>query len=207
MKLGINREDFVEMDFTENNKALKDIDIKDTEGFTDYINSVLDNNKKVGIGGYGEDRLIYHRNPLFSGEKGDRTIHLGIDVWVPAGTIIYAPVNSWVHSFRDNRKFGDYGATIILEHHLNDVTFYTLYGHLSRASLEGMEEGMEILKGSDFAKVGSPEENGHWPPHLHFQLINDMLGWKGDFYGVAQASDKEYYLNLCPNPDKLLKFE
>jgi hypothetical protein len=34
-----------------------------------------------------------------------------------------------------------------------------------------------------------------------------MLGWKGDFYGVAPVSDKEYYLNLCPDPDKMLKFE
>lgn len=207
MKLGINRNDFVAMDFTENNKALENIDINDTEGFTAYINSVLDDNKKVGIGGYGENRFIYKRSSLFSGENGFRTIHLGVDIWVPAGTLIYAPINSWIHSFRDNNKFGDYGATIVLEHHLNDVTFYTLYGHLSRSSLKGLEEGMEILKGDDFAMVGDSSENGQWPPHLHFQLISDMLGWKGDFYGVAPASDKEYYLNLCPNPEKMLKFE
>lgn len=207
MKLGIERDDFVEMDFTENNKALQNIDVSNTESFTAYINSVLDNNKKVGIGGYGEDRYIYQRSPLFNSNNKPRTIHLGVDIWVPAGTIIYAPINSWVHSFRDNNKFGDYGATVVLEHHLNEVTFYTLYGHLSRSSLEGMEEGMEILKGDDFAKVGTPEENGQWPPHLHFQLISDMLGWKGDFYGVAPVSDKNYYMNLCPNPEKMLKFE
>ena len=207
MKLGINRNDFVAMDFTENNKALENIDINDTEGFTAYINSVLDNNKKIGIGGYGENRFIYKHSSLFSDENGSRTIHLGVDIWVPAGTLIYAPINSWIHSFRDNNKFGDYGATIVLEHHLNDVTFYTLYGHLSRSSLKGLEEGMEILKGDDFAMVGDSSENGQWPPHLHFQLISDMLGWKGDFYGVAPASDKEYYLNLCPNPEKMLKFE
>jgi len=207
MQLGIDRNDFVELDFTENNKALQNIDISDTESFTEYINSVLDNYKKVGIGGYGENRYIYQRSPLFNNNNKPRTVHLGVDIWVPAGTIIYAPINSWVHSFRDNTKFGDYGATVVLEHHLNEVTFYTLYGHLSRSSLKGMEEGMEILKGDDFAMVGTSEENGHWPPHLHFQLISDMLGWKGDFYGVAPVSDKEYYLNLCPNPEKMLKFE
>ncbi|MFW6100969.1 MAG: peptidoglycan DD-metalloendopeptidase family protein [Bacteroidota bacterium] len=167
----------------------------------------MENNKKIGIGGYGEDRFIYKHIALFSGENGSRTIHLGIDIWVPAGTIVYAPINSWVHSFRDNSKFGDYGATIVLEHHLNEVTFYSLYGHLSRSSLKGKKEGMEILKGDDFAMVGNSEENGHWPPHLHFQLISDMLGWKGDFYGVAPASDKDYYMNLCPDPEKMLKFE
>ncbi len=209
MKLGVNREDFVEMDFTKTNQELKNININDTEAFKAYIQSVLNNYKKLGIGGYGEDRIIYHQSSIFNGGKGKgvRTIHLGIDIWVPAGTIIYAPINSWVHSFRENNKFGDYGATIVLEHHLNDVTFYTLYGHLSRSSLNGLQEGMEILKGDDFASIGDSDENGQWPPHLHFQLISDMLGWKGDFYGVAPVTDKDYYMNLCPNPEKMLKFE
>lgn len=205
MTLDVTDADIMKMDFTSDNQALKDIDISDLKAFTAYIETVLDNYQKVGIGGYGEDRDIYRRSSLFKEEDGYRCIHLGIDIWVPAGTPIYAPINAWVHSFRDNNRFGDYGATIILEHHLNDVTFYTLYGHLSRSSLSGHYNGMEILKEEHVAEVGDSNENGQWPPHLHFQLISDMLDYRGDFPGVAPPAQKEYYLNICPNPEKLVK--
>jgi murein DD-endopeptidase MepM/ murein hydrolase activator NlpD len=207
MELEISGHDIIRLDLTGQNEDLRDIDISVKDGFTKYIESALDNYGKVGIGGYGEDRLIYRHSSLFSGDKEPRSIHLGIDVWVPADTKIYAPINSWVHSFKNNDRFGDYGATIILEHHLNDLTFYTLYGHLSRSSLAELYEGKEILKGDEFAAVGKYEENGQWPPHLHFQLISDMLGYKGDFFGVAPPSEKDYYMNLCPNPEILIKLD
>ena len=67
--------------------------------------------------------------------------------------------------------FGDYGATIILTHILEGITFYSLYGHLSLNSIKNIHEGERIKKGNVFAEFGIPTENGHWPPHLHFQLI------------------------------------
>ncbi|MFO8236089.1 MAG: peptidoglycan DD-metalloendopeptidase family protein, partial [Bacteroidales bacterium] len=123
----------------------------------------------------------------------------------PAGLKVYAPLASKVHSFNYNDNFGDYGGTIILEHELEGIHFYTLYGHLSKKSLDSLYEDKQIKQGEAFAQIGEPEENGQWPPHLHFQLITDMLDKKGDFYGVAPPSEKEYYMNLCLDPKWILK--
>ena len=123
---------------------------------------------------------------------------------LPAGSEIYSPLQAKVHSFQDNNHLLDYGPTIILEHELDGVVFYTLYGHLSRTSLTGLEAGKEIEKGQKIAELGTSNENGQWPPHLHFEIISDMLGKQGDFAGVAKVSEKEYYLNLCPNPNLIL---
>ena len=62
-----------------------------------------------------------------------------------------------------------------------------------------------IKKGDVFAAFGIPYENGHWPPHLHFQAIIDMQGMKGDYPGVCAYSEKEKYLDNCPDPDLILK--
>jgi hypothetical protein len=47
-------------------------------------------------------------------------------------------------------------------------------------------------------------ENGHWPPHLHFQLIIDMGKAKGDYPGVCKYSEREKYLDNCPDPGFIL---
>ncbi|RYZ44700.1 MAG: peptidase M23, partial [Chitinophagaceae bacterium] len=44
-----------------------------------------------------------------------------------------------------------------------------------------------------------------WPPHLHFQIIKDMHGWKGDYPGVCRFSEKEAYLQNCPDADLILQ--
>jgi murein DD-endopeptidase MepM/ murein hydrolase activator NlpD len=205
LKTGVSQENIIKLDFTENNEELLNLDVSKTQEFVNYMEELLDNYRKVGVGGYGEDRFIYRRSSLFEGEKEPRSIHLGIDVWVPAGMEVYAPLESKIHSFNYNDNFGDYGGTIILEHKLDKVSFYTLYGHLSKKSLDGLYEDKQIFRGDAFATIGEPGENGQWPPHLHFQLITDMLDKKGDFYGVAPPSEKEYYMNLCLNPDRILK--
>ena len=79
-----------------------------------------------------------------------------------------------IHSFAFNNNFGDYGATIILLHQLEGFPFYTLYGHLSLDDIAHVKEGKYISRGEVIGHFGKPEENGHWPPHLHFQIINDI---------------------------------
>ena len=206
MRLDVRPEDVVELDFTKNNVSLKDLDISNTDQFVRFMDNWLEGYARVGIGGYGEDRFIYQRSPLFEGEKESRSIHLGIDIWVPSGTPVYTPLDAVVHSFDNNDQYGDYGATIILEHQLEGERFYTLYGHLGASSLNGLEKRMTIPRNTHFATIGPPEENGQWPPHLHFQLITDMLGMEGDFYGVAPPSEKESFMKLCPDPRLILKF-
>jgi 4-aminobutyrate aminotransferase-like enzyme/Ser/Thr protein kinase RdoA (MazF antagonist) len=82
-----------------------------------------------------------------------------------------------------------------------DLTFYTLYGHLSEDSLAGLYVGEHIARGTSFARIGSYEVNGGWPPHLHFQLITDLLDREGEFPGVALPSQRGVWLSLSPDPN------
>ncbi|MGH2554058.1 MAG: peptidoglycan DD-metalloendopeptidase family protein, partial [Chitinophagaceae bacterium] len=106
--------------------------------------------------------------------------------------------------FAFNNLFGDYGVTIILSHSLEGYSFYTLYGHLSLNSIKNIAEGDRVCKGDIFAEFGLPYENGHWPPHLHFQIINDLGDWKGDYPGVCKYSEREIFLINSPDPDLML---
>jgi 4-aminobutyrate aminotransferase-like enzyme/Ser/Thr protein kinase RdoA (MazF antagonist) len=162
----------------------------------------------VGTGGYAEVRAIYS-GPQFAtdgsptGER--RTVHLGVDLFVPPGTPVLAPLAGTVHAFHDNAERHDYGPVIMLRHETASGTpFYTLYGHLSRESLVGKAVGAEVKAGERIATVGAPPVNGDWPPHLHLQLIVDPLELDVDFPGVAAPSRRGVYLSLSPDPNLVL---
>ena len=200
-------EKLLPLDFTENNKELSDEILSDTNKFSDYINNKLKTaGCKYGIGGYAEHRTVYSRSNHFDAEEGEepRRLHLGVDIWGAVNTPVMAPLNGIIHSFAFNNNFGDYGATIILTHNLEGTTFHTLYGHLSLNSLKNLQEGHLVKRGDVFAEFGMQFENGHWPPHLHLQIIIDMQGMKGDYPGVCKYSQKEIYLSNCPDPALLL---
>ncbi|MCU0323921.1 MAG: peptidoglycan DD-metalloendopeptidase family protein [Spirosomaceae bacterium] len=197
----------VSLDFTAKNTDLQHINLANTADFNEYIfGKLLENNSKIGIGGYFEHRVIYRRSEHFNrADSESRSIHLGIDIWTTAETEVYTPQDGIVHSFADNNNFGDYGPTIILEHQIEGKTFFSLYGHLSRKSLIGIYEGKIFRKGDLLAWIGHFPENGDWPPHLHFQVMNDMCGMKGDFAGVCAISEVEKYRKICLNPMEFLK--
>jgi murein DD-endopeptidase MepM/ murein hydrolase activator NlpD len=195
------------MDFTEQNTQLTDEILSDTNQFIHYVNEKLAGaHARYGIGGYNEYRTVYRYSTIFDAKEGDepRRLHLGIDIWGKLHTKVMAPLDGIVHSFAFNNAFGDYGATIILVHNLDGLSFYTLYGHLSLNSLKNLYEGMSVQKGDAFCELGAPSENGQWPPHLHFQVIKDLQGMKGDYPGVCAWSQKETHLANCPNPDLIL---
>lgn len=199
-------ENTMKLDFTEENQALKSVDISTTEAFDLYVFDQLKlKNKKYGIGGYLEKRAIYRRSEVFATEESSfRNIHLGIDIWAQAGAPVYAPMNGRVHSFHDNAGFGNYGPTIILEHEINGKTLYTLHGHLFLKDLDQLEIGKEYKAGDLLCHVGPFPENGDWPPHLHFQLMWDLGGNWGDYPGVAAEKDLEFYRENCPDPNWIL---
>jgi peptidoglycan LD-endopeptidase LytH len=196
-------------DFTEGNADLNAEDIADTERFAAYINRALRaHGARYGFGGYGEHRTLYARSRHFDADKESgeepRRLHLGIDIWGPAGTKVMAPLDAIVHSFAFNNNDSDYGATLILTHQLEGIGFHTLYGHLSLNSLKNLEPGKRITQGEVIAEFGMRFENGNWPAHLHFQLIRDMQGWKGDYPGVCRYSERAQWLANCPDPDRIL---
>lgn len=193
-------DDYLPLDLSKNNALLDQVDLNNEKEFSDFVfNQISKAGKQVGIGGYAEERSLYSRSDLFEGEEA-RTIHLGIDIWAEAGTQVYAPIDGRVHSFANRNIHGDYGPVIILEHELEGTRFHTLYGHLSRSSLDGLHVGKTFLGGEVLGSMGVYNENFHWPPHLHFQVIQDMQGAEGDYAGVAKYSERELFLCNCPNP-------
>ncbi|MDC7684682.1 peptidoglycan DD-metalloendopeptidase family protein [Asticcacaulis sp. BYS171W] len=157
------------------------------------------------MGGYDEDRGIYDSD-VFAGDGGERrTVHLGIDIFAPAASAVFAPVHGRVHSFQNNDNLKDYGPTIILEHAPEpEVIFWTLYGHLSRDSLDDLYIGKEFAQGDRLAALGEADVNGGWSPHLHFQLILDIGDKVGDFPGVFKRSERERWKTICPDPRPFL---
>lgn len=205
VNLDLNAENVTRLDFSEANPLLSLENLKDTQTFNEVVNQMLrEKSADVGVGGYLEHRVIYRRSGLFQELSEARSLHLGIDIWAPAGTPVFAPLPAIVHSFQDNANFGDYGPTIILQHELEGTVFYTLYGHLNRAYLEGLTVGKAIKKGEKIAAFGPYPENGDWPPHLHFQVMADMQGLHGDYPGVCKPSEKEIFAAICPNPNLIL---
>ena len=192
--------------FTASNTELVSAILNDTDIFSEWIRRKLrEENCRYGIGGYDEHRTIYSRSDLFDSDQEPRRLHLGIDIWGDEGTQVFSPLSGKIHSFKFNDNFGDYGATLIIEHHADGVKFYSLYGHLSLASIQNLVKGSAVSKGQKIAEFGDITENGHWPPHLHFQLIFNMQDKEGDYPGVCRFSDRESFLGNCPNPDILLK--
>lgn len=198
---------YAPINLSKDNITLTKSHFESVELFSDYIEGYLsDRNAKVAYGGYMEERRIYERSSYFGQNKTEqRNIHLGIDFWAAEGTAVLAPLNSVVHSFKNNNNFGDYGPTIILKHTLGNIPFYTLYGHLSLESLEKVAVGKKYDVGDKIAELGKPNINGEYPPHLHFQIINDLQGNKGDYPGVSSLTNIDFYRENCPNPDLLLK--
>ncbi|MDG1477831.1 MAG: peptidoglycan DD-metalloendopeptidase family protein [Vicingaceae bacterium] len=202
-------DDFVWIDLSQNNPGLAKVDTNNSEEFSEFVNQYLrDNNTTIAVGGYNEPRNIYKRSEEFnSSELEERFIHLGLDLWTTAGTPVFAPLKGKIHSFKNNLGEGNYGPTIILEHNLKGNTFYTLYGHLTTKSLAGLEAGKTISSGEDFAAIGNYPDNGDYPPHLHFQVIQDMKGMEGDFPGVTSLSNQKADLKNCLDPNLILKIK
>ena len=163
----------------------------------------------VGVGRYDEPRMLY-TSPLF-GASGDstaerRTIHLGIDLFVEPRTPLRALLDGVIHIVANNSAPLDYGPLVILRHETNDrEPFFTLYGHLTKDTLAGLKVGQRVPRGQQFARVGSVEENGGWTPHVHFQIILDLLDLGADFPGVAYASQRSVWTSLSPDPNLLLR--
>lgn len=165
-------------------------------------------NAPVGIGRYDEARLLY-TSPLFGSSESPieerRTIHLGIDLFAAPGTEVHAPFDGVVQAVAINAAPLDYGPLVILRHVTDDGReFFTLYGHLARSVVDELRVGERIACGDKFASIGHSGENGGWAPHLHFQIIVDLLDLGADFPGVARASQRNVWTSLSPDPNLLL---
>lgn len=204
----IKKTDYVALDLSIDNARLKAVNTSSSKDLEQFIFNYIKMNKaKVAFGGYLEKRNIYQRSTYFNQQNSneERNIHIGLDIWIEANTSIYAPLAGTVHSFKNNTNHGDYGPTLILKHQIDNFEFYTLYGHLTEASIANKSVGAEVKQGAIIAELGTCEVNGDYPPHLHFQIIKNIEDYKGDYPGVCNLLDLEFYKTNCPNPNLLLK--
>ena len=199
---------YIPLDLSISNHDLQQVDVSSSQALEQYINQhIQKHNGLVAYGGYNETRNIYQRSTHFNQQNQDteRNIHIGLDLWLAAGSPIFAPLDAKVHSFKNNTNYGDYGPTIILKHELNNMAFYTLYGHLSLNSIAILQIGQSFQQGEQIATLGDASVNGDYSPHLHFQMIKDLQGFEGDYAGVCNKKDLDFYLGNCPDAGFLLK--
>ena len=196
---------YLQINMSASNIELQGVDISNPRICQEYINKTLKKNDGiVAYGGYLEKRNLYASSSRFSKDK-IRDIHIGMDFWCKAGTRVIVPISGKVHSFKNNADIGNYGPTIILEHKLETILFYTLYGHLSLTSLEDLYIGKEFSKGDTLATLGTPDINVNYAPHLHFQIIKAIGNYNGDYPGVCHSKDLDFYKDNCPDPNLLLQ--
>lgn len=156
----------------------------------------------VGVGRYDEPRLVYAGEQFSSKTIEKRTVHIGLDLFQEPGCPVYAPLDGVVFSAGNRKIQYDYGPVIVLRHTpIDGPEFFTLYGHLSAASVENLRPGDRVKSGAEVGHIGTRDENGGWIPHLHFQVIGDMLGSTGDCIGVALASQRDVWKSICPDPN------
>ncbi len=160
-----------------------------------------------GLGLYGEKRAVY-AGPQFADRASAerRTIHLGIDVFAPAGTPVHAPLPGRVAYTVYNADPLDYGHTLILEHEAEGLKFWTLYGHLG-GTLAGLARpGDRVARGQLIAHLGDWHENGGWSAHVHFQVMTTLLEQRsGNFFGVGHESLRDVWSDISPDPDLVLR--
>lgn len=203
----IKNSKYIHLDLSQDHMELQGVDVSSSTKLETYItNYIKKQHALVAFGGYNERRTIYKRSAYFNAAPTkERNIHIGIDLWCGVETPVFAPLDATVHSFKNNTNYGDYGPTIILKHCIDTVEFYTLYGHLSLASIENLKVNQVFKQGEQLGTLGDALVNGDYPSHLHFQIIRDLQGFNGDYPGVCNTTDLDFYLDNCPNPNLLLK--
>ncbi|MCK4992325.1 MAG: peptidoglycan DD-metalloendopeptidase family protein, partial [Bacteroidales bacterium] len=161
---------------------------------------------KILAGGYLEPRALYTSEAydrMGNSGKESRTVHLGIDFWIPVGSPVHALFEGEVHTAVNDNGDKEYGGLIILKHREEGLEFYTLYGHQSIDSVMDLQAGDRIAKGELVGRIGNYPENGNWAPHLHFQIMLSLLDYENDFPGVAYPDEMEVWKSICPDPNLL----
>ncbi len=161
---------------------------------------------KIIAGGYLEPRALYTSEAydrIGNNGKESRTVHLGIDFWIPVGTPVHALFDGEVVTAVNDKGDKEYGGLIILKHRESGLTFYSLYGHQSIDRVMDLKAGDRIPKGELVGRIGNYTENGNWAPHLHFQIMLSLLEYENDFPGVAYPDEMEVWKSICPDPNLL----
>ncbi len=197
---GLNRENLLVLDLTEPD-----------EGVASAVLAGLQNDSEtarvVAVGRYGEERSMYRTTAFETADPEERrTIHIGIDLFAPAGEAVLAPLDAVIADVGVETVPLGFGGIVVLQHATDDgVAFFTLYGHLSPASLQTLTVGQRVARGDTIARLGRADENGGWAPHLHFQLMTSLCGWSAtEIIGVVARSQWDVWASVFLNANLVL---
>ena len=152
------------------------------------------------IGRYNEVRPGMYNTELFT---ENRCVHVGLDIGGPIGTPVKSVADGVVAFSGYNPADGDYGHTVIIHHSIQGQNLWILYGHLDAASTKNCTPGKAVSRGEIIAWFGAEDENGGWPPHLHFQL-SYREPTTHDLPGVVTLLEREQALLDFPDPRLVL---
>lgn len=156
----------------------------------------------LGIGPWGEARTVYSGEMFVSRliENTRRTRHLGLDLFMAAGTKIYTPLAATVVSVELEKDPLGYGCLVALRHEPEDgPSFVTLWGHLAHEALARLRPGDRLDAGALVGEMGAPHENGGWAPHLHLQISADDRLCATEILGVGEERYLAVWAELFPD--------
>ena len=191
-------------DLSPESVLLKDIDMRDQQGFQRILEERMGVEYSWGLAAYLEnsDTLLADCPQMV---KEQRFIHLGLDIIVDLGTPLHTPLDATVAECGYEAGEGNYGSFVLLRHESPYFqTFYSFYGHLSKSSLP--EPGKVVAAGQPFAEIGDFHENGNWFYHTHLQILTQKafnLGYISK--GYCSADDLVEMDDLCPSPIPLFR--
>ena len=160
---------------------------------------------EVGLGAWGEQRAVYGA-PAFVSRLVDgarRDVHLGLDLFAPAGTTLHTPLDATILSVADCNRPQDYGGVLLLQHELDGARFRTLWGHLAPASISRWTPGDVVRAGTAIARLGHNGENGGWVPHVHLQVVCSGEDDPEGIVGVGESGLRAVWEALYPDPGAL----
>ncbi len=190
---------------SDKNKEVLDMNmVKDMEILYHYMEGKLKNSgSKWSLSEYmGERKWMIEP---FTSTKGNRNVHIGIDIGLEKGAKLYAPLDAEVVNSEYEDGLGNYGGLVVLKHNIRGVIFYSLYGHLDKALLP--EVGAKFKKGEKFAAVGEFRNHNNGFYHTHMQILTQEAydnGWVNK--GYCKKEDIQKVKKLCPNPMHLLVY-
>ncbi len=196
--------DPIVFDMSSSSSIFDDLDVRDQTAFQRRLEAMMTDEFSWGVSSYMENREVALSHcPQMVEEQ--RFYHLGLDIIVPVGTPLHAPLSGIVSHSGYETGDGNYGGHVLLAHDSDQFdTFYSFYGHLNR---EKLPEKNDIIKAGDrFAYIGDFHENGNWFYHTHLQVLTQKAldnGYISKGYCAAEAlADMD---SLCPSPLSLFR--
>ena len=108
-----------------------------------------------------------------------RTIHVGIDLFAPAAKAVLAPLEAVVAQIGCDLVPRVSGASSCSSTAPTTTFPSGPCSVTSRPpSAQHLAVGQRVPAGEVIARLGRPDENGEWPPHLHFQVMTDLCEWR-----------------------------